>query len=60
MTAPGGYRPDELLLAVRPYPDTTPYSIEGTYFYTINQIESTDKRRAQMAARLHGGKDPDT
>jgi hypothetical protein len=40
---PGGYRPDELLLTVAPYPDTPPYSIEGMYFYTINQIESTDK-----------------
>lgn len=43
MMAPGGYSPDELLLAVAPYPDTPPYSIEGMYFYTINQIESTDK-----------------
>lgn len=43
MKAPGGYSPDELLLAVAPYPDTPPYSIEGMYFHTINQIESTDK-----------------
>jgi hypothetical protein len=43
MMAPGGYSPDELLLAVAPYPDTPPYSIEGMYFCTINQIESTDK-----------------
>ena len=39
----GGYSPAELLLAVAPYPDTPPYSIEGMYFYTINQIESTEK-----------------
>ena len=38
-----GYSLDELLLALAPYPDTPPYSIEGMYFYTINQIESTDK-----------------
>ena len=25
------------------YPDTPPYSIEGMYFYAINQIESTVK-----------------
>ena len=43
MMAPGHYRPDELLLALAPYPDTPPYSIEGMYFYTINQIKSTDK-----------------
>ncbi len=43
MMAPGGYSPDKLPLAVAPYPDTPPYSIEGMYFYTINQIESTDK-----------------
>jgi hypothetical protein len=43
MMAPGGYSPDELLLAVASYPDTPPYCIEGMYFYTSNQIESTDK-----------------
>ena len=43
MMAPGGYSPDELLLTLAPYRDTPPQSIEGMYFYTINQIESTDK-----------------
>jgi hypothetical protein len=43
MMAPGGYSPDELLLALAPYPDMPPYSIEGMNFYTFNQIASTDK-----------------
>jgi len=43
MRAPGGYSPDELLLALVPYPDMPPYSIEGMHFYTFNQIESTEK-----------------
>jgi hypothetical protein len=43
MMAPGGYSLDDLLLAVEPYPETPPYSIEGMYFDTINQIEGTDK-----------------
>ena len=60
MMAPEGYSPDEPLLAVAPYPDTSPYSIEGMYFYTINQIESTDKRPAELVTRLRGGKDPCT
>ncbi len=43
MKAPGGYSADELLLALAPYPDTPPYSIEVMHFYTFNQIEGTDK-----------------
>jgi len=43
MKASGGCSPDELLLAVAPYPDTCPYRIQGRYFCAINQIESTDK-----------------
>ena len=43
MMAPGGYSPDEPLLALAPYPDTPPYSIEGMHFYTFNQIESTGR-----------------
>jgi hypothetical protein len=34
--------------------------IEVMYVYTINQIEGTDKRRAEMVTRLHGGKEPST
>ena len=60
MMAPAGYSPDELLLAVAPYPDTPPYSIEGMYFCTINQIECTDKRRAKLLARFCRGEDPST
>ena len=43
MMAPAGYSPGELLPAVAPYRDTPRCGIEGVYFYTINQIESTDK-----------------
>jgi len=60
MRPPGGYSPDELLLAVAAFPDTPPYSIEGMYVYTINQIESADKGRAKLVPRLCGGKDPST
>jgi methylenetetrahydrofolate reductase (NADPH) len=52
MMAPGGYSPDELLLALAPYFDKCPYDIEGVHFYSFNQIESTEKWRAQMLARL--------
>ncbi len=58
MMAPGGYSPDELLLALAPYFDRPPYNIEGVHFYTFNQIESTERWRAEMLARLRGGKDP--
>jgi methylenetetrahydrofolate reductase (NADPH) len=58
MMAPGGYSPDELLLALAPYFDTPPYNIEGVHFFTFNQIESTERWRAEMLARLRGGKDP--
>ena len=58
MIKPGGYSPDELLLALAPCFDTPPYKIEGVHFYTFNQIESTERWRAEMLARLRGGKDP--
>jgi methylenetetrahydrofolate reductase (NADPH) len=58
MIKPGGYSPDELLLSLSPYFDTPPYTIEGVHFYTFNQIESTERWRAEMLARLRGGKDP--
>jgi methylenetetrahydrofolate reductase (NADPH) len=57
MFAPGGYSPDELLLALAPCFDTPPYNMEGVHFYSFNQIESTEQWRAQMLARLRGGKD---
>jgi methylenetetrahydrofolate reductase (NADPH) len=59
MMAPGGYSPDELLLALAACFDTPPYNIEGVHFYSFNQIESTEKWRAEMLARLRGGKDSD-
>jgi len=58
MIKPGGYSPDELLLGLAPCFDTPPYTIEGVHFYTFNQIESTERWRAEMLARLRGGKDP--
>ncbi len=57
MLAPGGYSPDELLLALAPCFDSPPYNMEGVHFYSFNQIESTEQWRAQMLARLRGGKD---
>jgi len=57
MMAPGGYSPDELLLALAPCFDTPPYKVEGVHFYTFNQIDSTEKWRAEMLARLGSGKD---
>jgi methylenetetrahydrofolate reductase (NADPH) len=57
MMAPGGYSPDELLLALAPCFDAPPYRIEGVHFYSFNQIESTERWRAEMLARLRGGKD---
>jgi methylenetetrahydrofolate reductase (NADPH) len=59
MMAPGGYSPDELLFALAPCFDTPPYRIEGVHFYSFNQIESTEKWRAEMLARLRGGKESD-
>ena len=41
--APAGYSPGELLFAVAADRDTPPCGIEGVYFETIKQIESTDK-----------------
>lgn len=58
MMAPGGYSPDELLLALAPGFDNPPYNIEGVHFYTFNQVESTEKWRAEMLARLRCGKEP--
>jgi hypothetical protein len=43
MMAPGSYSPDEMLIALAPYPTMPPYSIEVMHFYTFNQIESTEK-----------------
>ena len=60
MMASGCYSLDELLLVVTLYPDTNPYSIEGKYFFTINQIESTVKGWTEMVTRLRGGKDSNT
>jgi methylenetetrahydrofolate reductase (NADPH) len=57
--APGGYSPDELLLALAPYFGATPYDIEGVHFYTFNQIESTEEWRAEILARLRSGGDQD-
>ena len=57
MMAPGGYSPDELLLALAPCFDTPPYTVEGVHFYTFNQIDSTEKWRTEMLARLGSGKD---
>jgi methylenetetrahydrofolate reductase (NADPH) len=57
MIGPGGYSPDELLLGLAPYVDAAPYDIEGVHFYTFNQIESTERWRAEMLARLDGGRD---
>jgi methylenetetrahydrofolate reductase (NADPH) len=57
MIKPGGYSPDELLLALAPHFDMPPYGIEGVHFYLFNQIESTEKWRAEMLARLRDGKD---
>jgi methylenetetrahydrofolate reductase (NADPH) len=57
MMAPGGYSPDELLLALAPCFDNPPYNVEGVHFYSFNQIESTEKWRAEMLARLESGKD---
>lgn len=59
MMAPGGYSPDELLLALAGCFDTAPFNIEGVHFYTFNQVESTEKWRAEMLARLGGGKGTD-
>lgn len=58
MIKPGGYSPDELLLALVPCFDRPPYNVEGVHFYTFNQIERTERWRAEMLARLGGGKDP--
>ncbi len=58
MMVPGGYSPDELLLALAAYFDTPPFNIEGVHFYTFNQIESTEKWRAAMLAKIDEGKDP--
>jgi len=52
MMAPGGYSPDELLLALAPYFDKRPYDIEGIHFYSFNQIESTEKWREGMLEQL--------
>ena len=57
MIKPGGYSPDELLLGLAPHFDMPPYGIEGVHFYSFNQIESTEKWRAEMLARLRDGKD---
>lgn len=57
MIKPGGYSPDELLLGLAPHFDMPPYGIEGVHFYLFNQIESTEKWRAEMLARLRDGKD---
>jgi methylenetetrahydrofolate reductase (NADPH) len=59
MIAPGGYSPDELLLALAPYFDTQRLGIEGVHFYTFNQIESTEEWRAVILARLRSGGDRD-
>lgn len=58
MMAPGGYSPEELLLALAPCFDTPPYEVQGVHFYSFNQIESTERWRAELLARLGGGKDP--
>jgi methylenetetrahydrofolate reductase (NADPH) len=57
MMAPGGYSPDELLLALAPCFDTPPCDVEGVHFYTFNQIESTEDWRAEMLARLRRSED---
>jgi methylenetetrahydrofolate reductase (NADPH) len=58
MITPGGYSPDELLLALAPCFDTHPYDVVGVHFYTFNQIESTERWRALMLERLCPGEDP--
>jgi methylenetetrahydrofolate reductase (NADPH) len=57
MMAPGGYSPDELLLALAPCFDASPYHIEGVHFYSFNQIESTEKWRGEMLVRLRAERD---
>jgi methylenetetrahydrofolate reductase (NADPH) len=55
MMAPGGYSPDSLLLALAPYFDAHPWDIEGVHFYTFNEIERTERWRAEMLDRLSRG-----
>ena len=53
-----GYDPEELLVALAPCFDAPPYRVEGVHFFSFNQIESTEKWRAEMLHRLRGGKEP--
>ena len=55
---PGGWDPEELLLALAPCFDAPPYEVEGVHIFSFNQIESTERWRAELLARLRSGKDP--
>lgn len=55
---PGGYDPEELLVALAPCFDAPPYNVEGVHFFSFNQIESTERWRAGLLARLRSGKEP--
>jgi methylenetetrahydrofolate reductase (NADPH) len=57
MIKPGSYSPDELLLALAPHFDAPPCDIKGIHIYSFNQIEDTERWRAEMLDRLDGGKD---
>jgi methylenetetrahydrofolate reductase (NADPH) len=52
MIKPGGYSPDELLLALAPFLQDPALDIRGFHFYTFNQVTSTEEWRAGMMARL--------
>ncbi len=52
MMAPGGYSPDQLLLALAPCFGKPPYDIEGVHFYSFNQVASTESWRTEMLSRL--------
>jgi methylenetetrahydrofolate reductase (NADPH) len=52
MVKPGGYSPDELLLALAPSLQDPELDIHGFHFYTFNQVASTEDWRVCMLARL--------
>jgi methylenetetrahydrofolate reductase (NADPH) len=61
LVRPGGYSPEELLMALAPALQDPECAIHGFHFYTFNQVTSTEVWRADLMARLTRAtrKDPD-
>ena len=52
LVRPGGYAPDELLLALADLYTEPAAQIEGFHIYTFNQIETTEQWRREFMAEL--------